>query len=223
MDKKIYVINPNSLVAVTRGLRASLVPFEWEAGPRIECITLHDGPAGIQTEQDVESAALLVGRLVAEIEQAQQGQIGAFVIACFSDPGLYLAREKTRNPVLGIQECGLLTALSLGQGVGVIAILNTLMHRHARAYAAAGVSSRVVGERPLGLGVAELQDEKTTRKRMLEIGRQLRDEDGAQVLLLGCAGMPQYQAWLEDALALPVVDPTKATVAMALGRVLGTV
>lgn len=223
MDKTIYVINPNCLAEVTRGLKASLAPFEWDGGPRIECMTLRDGPPGIQTEQHVESAALLVGRLVADLEQTRGDRAGAYVIACFSDPGLHLAREKTRKPVLGIQECGLLAAMSLGQRVGVIAILSTLMNRHARAYAAAGISSRVAGELPLGLGVAELQDEQATRARLLEVGRRLRDEQGSEVLVLGCAGMPQYRAWLEDQLAVPVVDPTKAAVAMALGRVLDAV
>ncbi|MBV2181332.1 MAG: aspartate/glutamate racemase family protein [Castellaniella sp.] len=220
MDKTIYVINPNCLAEVTRGLKASLAPFEWDAGPRIECMTLRDGPPGIQTEQHVESAALLVGRLVADLEQTRGDQVGAYVIACFSDPGLYLARDQTRKPVLGIQECGLLAAMSLGQRVGVIAILKTLMNRHARAYAAAGITSRIAGELPLSLGVAELQDEGTTRARLLEVGRRLRDEYGSEVLVLGCAGMPQYRAWLEDQLVVPVIDPTKAAVAMALGRVL---
>jgi allantoin racemase len=42
---------------------------------------------------------------------------------------------------------------------------------------------------------------------------------GADVVVMGCAGMARYRAALEDSLAIPVVEPTQAAVAMAIGRV----
>lgn len=221
MDKTIYVINPNSLAPVTRGLQKSLEPLQRADGPRIECVTLHDGPPGIQNEQDVAVSAVLVGRMVEDLTREHGDDAAAFVIACFSDPGLHMAREKSARPVLGINECGLLTAMALGQRLGVIAILPTLMGRHARGYAAAGIASRIAGEYPLDLTVAQLQDASATRDRMQAVGSRLVREDGADVLVLGCAGMSQYRAWLEDAVGVPVVDPTLAAVGMALGYVAG--
>ena len=53
---------------------------------------------------------------------------------------------------------------------------------------------------------------------MIETGRALRDEDGADVLILGCAGMARYRDRVSDALLIPVVEPTQSAVAMALGR-----
>ncbi len=47
----------------------------------------------------------------------------------------------------------------------------------------------------------------------------LRDDLGAQVLVLGCAGMARYRARLEAALEVPVIDPTQAAVAMAIAAV----
>ncbi len=47
----------------------------------------------------------------------------------------------------------------------------------------------------------------------------LRDDLGAQVLVLGCAGMVRYRARLEAALEVPVIDPTQAAVAMAIAAV----
>ena len=55
---------------------------------------------------------------------------------------------------------------------------------------------------------------------MIDTGRRLVDEDGAHVIVMGCAGMAQYRAPLEDALGVPVVEPTQAAAGMALARVL---
>jgi Asp/Glu/hydantoin racemase len=67
--------------------------------------------------------------------------------------------------------------------------------------------------------VGELADEAVTLGRMTEVGRRLRDENGADVLVMGCAGMARYRAGLEADLGLPVVDPTQAAVGMALTAV----
>src|SRR5262245_66028179 len=80
----------------------------------------------------------------------------AFVIACYSDPGLHAAREITTKPVLGIAECGILTAMTLGQRFGVISILRKSIPRHLRYVGQMGVADRMAGDRAIGLGVVEL-------------------------------------------------------------------
>jgi Asp/Glu/hydantoin racemase len=111
------------------------------------------------------------------------------------------------------------TALTLGQRFGVISILPASIPRHMRSFGAMGVMDRLAGDRALGLGVTELSDAGTTQARMEEIGAELRDRDGADVLIMGCAGMARYRAPLEAALGLPVVEPCQAATAMALGRI----
>jgi Asp/Glu/hydantoin racemase len=81
-----------------------------------------------------------------------------------------------------------------------------------------GVADRLAAELPIGLGVAELADEKRTFGRMLEVGKALR-ERGADVIVMGCAGMARYRKPLQDAVGVPVVEPTQAAVSMAIGRV----
>ena len=54
---------------------------------------------------------------------------------------------------------------------------------------------------------------------MIETGKRLRDNDGADVLIMGCAGMASYRVSLEAATGLPVVEPCQAAVSMALGQV----
>jgi Asp/Glu/hydantoin racemase len=214
MSGTIYVVNPNSTVAVTDGIDRACAPLRLAGGPRIECLTLAEGPPGIQTQRDVDGVVAPLLRLIGELDP----KAAAFVIACFSDPGLHAARETTRRPVLGIMESGILTALTLGQRFGVIAILPGSIPRHLRMINAMGVAGRLAGERAVGLNVVELADEAKTAHRMAEVGRQLA-ADGADAIVMGCAGMAQYRERVAQAAGVPVVEPTQAAVSMALGRV----
>jgi Asp/Glu/hydantoin racemase len=209
----IYVINPNSTAAVTAGIDRAVAPLRSADGPRIECLTLAEGPPGIQTQRDVDGVVAPLCRRIAELDR----EASAFVIACFSDPGLHSAREVTSKPVLGIMECGLLAALTLGQRFGVIAILPTSIARHRRMINAMGIESRLANERAIGLPVVELADEEKTLGRMMATARALRD-DGADSVVMGCAGMAQYRERVAQAAGIPVVEPTQAAVAMAIGR-----
>jgi Asp/Glu/hydantoin racemase len=216
MAERILVINPNSTEAVTRGIDEACAPLRMPGGgPGIDCVTLKEGPPGIETQQHVDGVISPLLSLVLKNEK----KYSAFVIACYSDPGLHSLREATKKPVLGISECGIFTALTLGQKFGVIAILKQSIPRHLRYVGALGVSERLAAELPVGLRVVELSDEKRTYGRMLEVGKTLRDSHGADVVIMGCAGMARYRKPLQDDLGIPVVEPTQAAVAMAIGRV----
>jgi allantoin racemase len=215
MSERILVINPNSTQAVTDGIDRALAPLRLSGGPTFECVTLREGPPGIQSQRDVDGVIGPLTRLIAE----RDADCSAFVIACYSDPGLFSAREVTQKPVLGISECGVLTALTLGHRFGVIAILAGSIPRHLRYLGAMGVQGRLAAELPVGLQVTELADASRTRQRMIDTGRRLVDEHGAHVIVMGCAGMAQYRQPLEDALGVPVVEPTQAAAGMALARV----
>ena len=183
-------------------------------GPRIDVETLKKDPPGIETQQHVDGVIPHLLQLV-----KKRDEYDAFVIACYSDPGLHSLREATRKPVLGISECGILTALTLGQKFGVIAILERSIPRHLRYMGALGVMDRLAAELAVGLGVTELADENRALGRMAEVGRKLRETHGANVIVMGCAGMARYRKALQRAVGVPVVEPTQAAVAMALGRV----
>ena len=213
--EKILVINPNSTEVVTRGIDEACAPLRMAGGPAIDCVTLKEGPPGIETQQQVDGVVAPMLRLVRE----KDAEYAAFVIACYSDPGLHSVREATRKPVLGISECGILTALTLGQRFGVIAILQQSIPRHLRYVGALGVSERLAAELPVGLKVVELSDEQKTFGRMVEVGKTLREQHGADVVIMGCAGMARYRKPLQDAIGIPVVEPTQAAVTMAIGRV----
>jgi Asp/Glu/hydantoin racemase len=211
---RIHVINPNSNEAVTRGIDDAMTPLRFADGPEIVCSTLAEGPYGIESQKDIEAVTLPLRRLV-EADNASD----AFVIACYSDPGLHVCREGTSRPVFGIAECGVLTALARAERFGVIGIAQGGLPRHMRYLRQMGLTERFAGERPLNMSVAEIASGDSTLSRMIEVGRALKDEDGAGALVMGCAGMARHRAQVEDALGIPMIDPTQAAVTMALGAV----
>src|SRR4026209_366690 len=192
---RILVINPNSTEAVTRGIDQAVEPLRMAGGPAVDCVTLKEGPPGIETQQHVDGVVSPLLKLVREKET----EYAAFVIACYSDPGLHSVREATKKPVLGISECGILTALTLGHKFGVIAILEKSIPRHLRYMGALGVMDRLAAELPVGLGVAEIADGSRARGGMAEVGATLREKHGANVIVMGCAGMARYREALQRA------------------------
>lgn len=215
MSGTIYVINPNSTERVTREIDAAVAPLRLAGGPAIECLTLAEGPPGIQSQRDVDGLIPALLKRAAKLEN----EAAAFVIACFSDPGMHALREQSEQPVLGIAESGVLTALTLGQRFGIVAMLQNSIPRHLRYLGAMGVMDRFAGDLPVNLTIAEMADDALTLGRMLAVGRTLRDTHHADVLVMGCAGMARFREPLEQELGIPIVEPTQAAVTMAIGRV----
>jgi Asp/Glu/hydantoin racemase len=213
MSGPIVIINPNGIQAVTTAIDASLEPLRISGAPRIVCQTLTEIRPPTEDQQDADAIMEPLCRSI-----AAQGDAGAFVIASFDDPGLHLARIATARPVLGSAECGILTALTLGSRFGVISLRANSVTRHLRYVTGMGISIRLAGDLPIERGAGEVLDVPTMLARMTKIGLRLRNEHGADVVVVGCVGMASYRDELEAALGIAVVEPIQAAVAMALGR-----
>ena len=211
----ILVINPNSNQAVTDGMADALQVFKMSGGPNIECLTLAGGPFGVESQADIEAVTLPLRRLVIERDDAD-----AYVIACYSDPGLQVCREATPKPVFGIQECGVLTALAQGDRFGVIALADASIKRHLRYLRQMGVMDRLASERAANLSVHDSATGTETFAQLCEVGIELRDLDGAETIILGCAGMAAHRIPLAEFLGIPVIDPVQAATSMAMGAVM---
>jgi len=211
----ILVINPNSDESVTEGMARELRGFHFSEGPGIECVSLPDGPFSIESQADIEAVTLPLRKMVSESRN-----VDAFVIACYSDPGLHVCREASEKPVFGIQECGILTAMSRGDRFGVIALQERSIRRHLRYLRQMGVMERLAGERAAGLSVGESVSGKDTFEKLLAAAKQLKDSDQADTIILGCAGMASHRAKLESAIGIPVINPVQAAVSMAMHSLL---
>jgi len=212
--KRILVINPNSSQSVTQAIDAALQPLRLAGGPLIQTVGLASGPPGIGTQQDADSVMVPLQALVAG-ETAD-----AFVIACFSDPGMYGAREAAAGrPVMGIAEWGILRALTLGERFGIIALAVPSIRRQQRYVRLMAVQDRYAGSRAVTATAAETTGAGAFAA-LLQAGQKLVHEDGADCVVLGCAGMARHRRPLQEALGVPVVEPSQAAVTAALGAVL---
>jgi allantoin racemase len=216
MQGPIIVINPNSNDAVTQGLNDALVAYQLEGGPNIECVTNLKGPFGIENQIDSDSVIPQILNVI-----TQRNDASSFVIACYSDPGIDACRSISHVPVYGILESGVLMALSRGDQFGVLAIGISSVKRHTKYMRKMGILERCIGERPLNLTVEETVSGTQTFDKLLFTGGQLVD-DGADVVILGCAGLAKHRLALEKSLNVPVIDPTQAAVGMALGNFLAS-
>ncbi len=81
-----------------------------------------------------------------------------------------------------------------------------MKERHVRR---AGLLDRLASIRALELSTADLDarpDE--TKRKGLDLAQRMVTEDGAEVLILGCAAMAGYGKDLQEKLGVPVLDPT---------------
>jgi Asp/Glu/hydantoin racemase len=204
---EILVINPNSSKAVTRSMEACLTPFSGN-GHAISCVELEKSPPGIETDAHVD---MVVPHL---IEAVSAARADAIVVACFSDPGIERVRAAARVPVTGIAEAAYLAALGLGGRFGIVSLGPSSIGRHLRYLQHLKLDQRLAGDRSIDMTIVELVASDVVEKVSATAAR-LRDEDCADVIILGCAGLGSYRMALQQRLGLPVVDPVQAGVALA--------
>ncbi len=209
---RILVINPNSNHDFTEQLDQAVDTLRIDGAIEIECTTLEGTPYGIESQRDVDSVIDPVCEMVARNED----EFDSFVIACFADTGVQSAREVTSKPVVGICEAGISTALNVGELYGIISTADEAKNAGLRQVRSLGLEKRMAGDEAVNIPVAEMLTSNQTCERVIEAGTLLKAA-GAEVLVLGCAGMTPYRKQLEETVGLPVVDPTIAATAMVIG------
>jgi allantoin racemase len=206
---RILIINPNTSVAMTDKIRRVA-----HAVKRDDCevtvICPGRGPVTIESSFD---EAYAIAPTIDLVKQAQDQNYDAIILACFCEVGVEAGREISSVPVLGLEEATLSVALLLGEKFSVMTEKRprvAMKKRHVRRY---GLLERMASIRPLGLSVAELDaDPERTKAAGLALARKMVEEDGAEVIIMGCAAMAGYGADLERELGVPVLDPLQATI-----------
>ena len=206
---RILAINPNSNESVTEGLRESLQEFNSSAD--IECCTLEEGPFGIETGEDIANVIPLVLQKISE-----SPEFDVYVIACYSDPGLAECKVMFSKPVFGMQRSAIEKAISIGDKFGVLALSEQSIERHLAYMRGLGLDGQLAGELSLDISVDEAANDAASFGKIINQGRRLIDESGADVLILGCAGMTSHRKPSEKVLQVPVIEPAQAAVSIAI-------
>lgn len=208
---KIAVINPNTTASMTATI-ADAARRVAHAETEILAITSSMGPVSIEGYYDEVFA---VPGLLVEIAKAEREGAQAIVIACFDDTGLDAARALAGVPVIGICEAALSATSFIAQRFSVVTTMERsrlpvehLVHRY-------GMGSRCK-VRAADVPVLSLEDPNSNARDRLrsEISAALQD-DRAEAIVLGCAGMADLTASLRREFGVPVIDGVAAAVKQA--------
>ena len=110
--------------------------------------------------------------------------------------------------------------MTQGDRFGVIALQARSVRRHLLYLRQMGVIGRFAKERVANLSVEECAGGTKTFDKLCTVAQQLRNEDHADTVILGCAGMASHRSNLESKIGIPVIDPVQAAVSMAIHRVI---
>lgn len=207
---KILVINPNTTTSMTdkiaKAARAVARP-----DTEIVAASSQDGPASIQGFLDV---ATCVPGLLNEV--VQHKEIDAIVIACFDDTGLDAVRSLVSVPVLGIGEAAYHAASMIANKFSVITTLSRSVPGLENNLLRYGLAQKCACVRATEIPVLKLEegDPATLDKIRLEIHASI-NEDKAEAIVLGCAGMADLMAQLSEEFGLPVIEGVSAGVTFA--------
>ena len=211
---RVLVVNPNTTSSMTQKIGAAARRV---ASPGTEIIALNPahGPASIEGFYD---EAMSLAGLLALID-AHPGA-DAIIIACFDDTGLDAARCLTDRPVIGIGEAAYHMASMVSNKFSVVTTLARSVPALEHNLHRYGLWARCARVRSSEVAVLELeQPGSDARVRISAEIRRAIEEDRAEAIVLGCAGMTD----LADALALehrlPVLDGVSCAVVLAEGMV----
>ncbi|RQR55347.1 aspartate/glutamate racemase family protein [Burkholderia sp. Bp9126] len=209
---KIKLINPNTTQRMTDAMGRCAREVA-AGGTTVVAVSPPMGPPSIEGYYD---EALATPGLLAEIAQGERDGFDAYVIACFGDPGLYAARELARGPVIGIAEAAMHAASVLAPGFSVV---TTLARTCGMAWHLAeryGMKRFCRNVRATDVAVLELDRPGSAARRIIvDECRRALDEDGADAIVLGCAGMAEFAHEIEREIGAPVIEGVTAAVKWA--------
>ena len=160
----------------------------------------------------IESAydeAMCLPGLLPLVKKAEAEGYDAVILACFSDPGLEQAREIVNILVCGIQEIAVHVAAMMGAKFSILTLNAERVPSKQKDIYRYKLERGLASVRPIGLSVAQSDENPAlARERIKAVARTCAEEDGAEVVVLGCAGMAGYAEEVTRELGLVVIDPS---------------
>jgi allantoin racemase len=172
-------------------------------------------PPSIESAYD---AARSVPALLDLVHRAESDGVDGVIIGCFSDPGIEAAREIATVPVIGPGAASMHLATQLGTRFSIVSPLAGNQGRARARMRELGLEPCFASVRGMGMSVLDLaRDREGALERIAQTGRQAVEEDGADILVLGCMSMAFLDLTLEvqRRVGVPVVNPVIAALKTA--------
>lgn len=208
---KILVINPNTSESMTAAIGEAARKYA-RPGTVIDAISPRRGPRSIEGYVEDFTSAVATLEEIAE----RRGQYDAFIIACYGDPGLAAAKELADVPVIGIAEASMHMASLVAHKFSILTVIHRIKPMLEDMVKVSGLSERCASIRTTELAVLDIEKDYARAEQLLiEEGRKAIEEDGAEAICLGCAGMGPLDKGVQAALGIPVLDGVACAVKMA--------
>ena len=199
---RILVVNPNSNPEMTGNIDRMAKSM---AGPDTEVLTLSPPLAPASIESHAED--VVAGYRLIETALARRGTYDGLVVACYYDPAVEALREILEVPVVGIAEASSHMASLLAPKFSVITVLRRGVRHVEEVIDKVGLTSRCASVRGVDLGVLDLDEDLSRSANLIAAeARKAIEEDGAEAIALGCAGMGPLDKQLQESLGVPVLD-----------------
>ena len=208
----LLVVNPNTSAEMTETIGVTALETGRRLGVEVRVICPDTGPDSIEGSFDEVVSAYWTVDCVLQVPE----QFDGVLVACYgSHPAIAALREAIDVPVLGIMEASLLYALPLGAKFSIITTSPRWQPLLEESVRALGHEALCASVRSTGLAVLDLQrlPPEQVRSRLLAEAMLAVERDGAEVIVLGCAGMTGLHTAVSS-IGVPVVDPVVAGVAL---------
>ena len=214
MKRKICIINPNTTKAMTQKIDLTAKRFA-SADTEIVSVEPNVGPESIEGFYD---EAFCIPGLVEEIEKHSDAD--SYIIACFDDTVLEVIRSITEKPVIGIGEAAYHIATMVAGNFTVITTLSRSIRPLTHNLKKYGLFENCVKVTAIEVPVLDLENISRGNLDKLNQGIQdTKENDNAEAIILGCAGMADLAKNLETKHKLPVIEGVSSAIVLAEGLV----
>jgi allantoin racemase len=208
---RIKIINPNTTTTFTE---LSLNAGRAVAAPGTQILAGQPSSGTPSVECHVDEAVATLG-VIEAVQAGEADRADGYVIACFGDTGLDAAREVAAGPVVGMTEAALYAAALIAPVFSIVTLPRRTRIFAERAVWHAGLGRRCAKIRAIEVDVLDCEDEtsKVFDAFVAEAARAI-EEDHAEAIILGCAGLEPLLGPLVERLRVPVIEGVAAAVKM---------
>ena len=213
---EILLINPNTTASITDLVLKTARGFA-RSDTKLRAVSGAFGPRYIASR----AADAIAGHAALDALANDKGAKDAVVLACFGDPGLAALKEVSPVPVVGMADASILQACALGNRFSIVTGGERWKSMLEEFVASHGLTSRLASVRTVApTGAAIARNPKAAMALLARGCTACVHEDGADVVILGGAGLAGLAAKLKAKVEVPLLDGVACAISMAEGLAL---